>query len=190
VLAVDNEGPEDATFRAMADDVANGLPARSTRVFADVALGLPEARATLLQSMRDGVAVVHYFGHGSNAFWADEHLLDTSSAQDLAGAGRASLALSWTCEADWYQYHLGPSLGETLLLLPDGGTVAAFGPSGITNPRAQSVLYRRLYPLLQQRVPVGEAVRRAKAAVAREEPLALPVLAGFNLLGDPALVLP
>ncbi len=190
VLAVDDEGSADLNFRRLADGVAGTLPPGSTPIFADISAGVAAARATLLQSLRDGAAAVHYFGHGANDFWADERLLDIPALQALAGSGRASLALSWTCEADWYQYHLGQSLGEALLFVPDGGAVAAFGPSGITNPRAQAVFHRRLYPLLLKGIPVGEAVRRAKAAVAREEPWALPVLAGFNLLGDPALVLP
>jgi len=98
------------------------------------------------------------------------------------------VALSWICESDWFQYHLGRSLGETLLLLPDGGAVASFGPSGIANPRAQAAFYRQLYSGLRLGLSLGEAVRQARVAVARREPWAAPALAGFNLLGDLALV--
>ena len=190
LLVSDDSGADDVSFRAEAFSVARLLPPMAQRVFVDVGQGLEAARVSLLAGMREGAVITHYFGHGGPQQWADERLLDTGTAQGLAGAGRASLVLAWACESDWYQYHLGRSLGEELLLLPDGGSVASFGPSGITDPRAQAVLQRRLYPLLLQGVSVGEAVRRAKAAVVREEPWALPVVNGFSLLGDPALVLP
>jgi hypothetical protein len=50
------------------------------------------------------------------------------------------------------------------------------------------VLYERLYAeLLRGRVPLGEAIRRAKATAVAEDPRALPVVEGWNLLGDPSL---
>jgi hypothetical protein len=170
----------------MADEVAAG--AEGEIVLADAGEGLPAARETLITALREGAELTQYFGHGGNQQWSVQHLLDTSSAAALAGSGRVTVALSWTCESDWFQYHLGRSLGETLLLLPDGGSVAALGPSGIASPRAQAVFYRHVYAGLRLGLSLGEAVRRARGAVQRREPWALPALSGFNLLGDPALV--
>ena len=186
IFAVDATGPDDAPFREMADEVAAGEP--SEAIFADAASGVDAARKTLLAALREGAELTQYFGHGGNEQWSVRRLLDTTTAASLAGSGRATVALSWTCESDWFQYHLDRSLGEILLLLPDGGTVASFGPSGIASPRAQAVFYRRVYAGLRLGLSLGEAVRQARTFVVRFEPWAAPALSGFNLLGDPSLV--
>jgi len=80
-------------------------------------------------------------------------------------------------------------VNESLLLKPGGGAVAAFGPAGITDAPLQAALYERLYDeLLRGRVALGEAIRRAKARAVAEDPRSLPVVEGWNLLGDPSLV--
>jgi hypothetical protein len=100
------------------------------------------------------------------------------------------VVLAWTCNAQWYQNHLERSLGEDLLLVPEGGAAASFGPAGMTSPLLQSALYSRLYRLLAQGVPLGEAIRRAKSDALRADPGVLEAVEGFNLLGDPALRVP
>jgi hypothetical protein len=66
--------------------------------------------------------------------------------------------------------------------------VAAFGPAGITDAPLQAVLYERLYDELRRgRVPLGEAIRRAKGRAVDADPRVGPVVEGFNLLGDPSL---
>ncbi len=79
-------------------------------------------------------------------------------------------------------------MNESLLLKPGGGAVAAFGPAGITDAPLQAALYERLYDELSRgRVALGEAIRRAKARAVAEEPGSVPVVEGWNLLGDPSL---
>jgi hypothetical protein len=41
--------------------------------------------------------------------------------------------------------------------------------------------------LLGGRVPLGEAIRRAKARAVAEDPRSAPVVEGWNLLGDPSI---
>jgi hypothetical protein len=64
-----------------------------------------------------------------------------------------------------------------------------FGPFGITDAPLQTALSERLYDeLLRGRVALGEAIRRAKARAVEESPAAAPVVEGWNLLGDPSLL--
>ena len=75
------------------------------------------------------------------------------------------------------------------MLLPHGGAVASFGPTGITDPDAQAELLAELYPrAFSQNLTLGEAIRQAKAAALGRDPGRLGVVVhGFNLLGDPSL---
>ena len=66
----------------------------------------------------------------------------------------------------------------------------AFGPFGITDAPLQTALSSRLYDeLARGPVALGEAIRRAKARAVDEEPASVPVVEGWNLLGDPSLPL-
>ena len=102
------------------------------------------------------------------------------------------MAFAWSCESQWFQWPFGPSLGEALLLLPQGGASASFGPAGITEAGVQAELLAEVYPrFFSQGLTLGEAVRRAKAAVLAKNPgRAAHVVHGWNLLGDPSLKLP
>jgi hypothetical protein len=156
----------------------------------DAAEGAAAARSAVLEALRGGAAAVHYFGHGGPEAWSGTGLLTAADAAGLEGTGAGALVLTWACEVQWYQYHLGPSVNEALLLARDGGAVAAFGPAGISNPSLQRGLYDRLYSWLQRGSSLGEAVRRAKAEALAADPRAVSVVEGFNLLGDPAFRLP
>ncbi len=187
LFAVDDSGSAaDGTFRNMADRVAAALPFKPE--FADVREdGAAQARAKLLAALGGGREVVHYFGHGGPEAWGDEGLLLASDAAGLAGSGRQSLLMTWACESQWYQYDWGPSINEALLLAPDGGVLAAVGPTGISAPRLQVVLAQAVYDRLRAGLALGEAVRQAKAEILALDPQAGAVVDGWSLLGDPAL---
>jgi hypothetical protein len=166
---VDNQAPGDPSFEDMA------------------ASALPLANATEVSWAR----LSGGFGHASFEAWADERLLDTDSVSDLAGSPQ-TVVFAWSCESQWFLWPFGPSLGEALLLVPDGGALASFGPSGITEPGLQSQLLAGVYPrFFRDRLTLGEAVRRAKAEAVKQGSARLsPVVHGWNLLGDPSLQLP
>lgn len=190
VFAVDDGAlPDLRAFRNMAERVIAGLPFKPDMVD----LGeedVTAARARLLAALASGRQAVHYFGHGGPEAWADEGLLRASDAGALAGSGVQALFMTWACESQWYQYDWGPTVNEALLLVPDGGALAAVGPTGISLPRLQVALAQGVYDRLRQGMALGEAVRQAKAELLLSDPGAGPVVDGWSLLGDPALRLP
>jgi len=95
-------------------------------VWADVAKGIVPARAALLDAWSQGPVAVQYFGHSGVETWADEQLLTPADAAGLANIGLPPIVFSWTCQAQWYQYHLGPSVNEALLLAPQGGASSSW----------------------------------------------------------------
>jgi hypothetical protein len=191
LFVTDNSGDDDAPFREQADAVAAGVAPSALLPFADATLGAAAARQALEAGWRTGAAYTHYFGHGGPTIWADEQVLSVDSVASAAGHGPPTVLFAWACLSQFYQYFWGPSINEALLLLPQGGAVASFGPAGISSPGSQQLLIDAVYRQLRPGMRLGELVRRAKAEALTKSPGSAPnVVEGFNLLGDPALVLP
>ncbi len=191
IFAVDNPRADDAPFRAEAEEMAAALGAApETTAWSDIGQGAAAARAALLGAWRAGARYTHYFGHGGPEIWADEHLLGVPDVQQLGSALKPTLVLMWACESQWYLNLWGPSLGEALFLVPNGGAVASFGPSGIAAPAHHRALYERFYQALGSGQTLGEIIRRAKAGALAAKPLSREAIDGYNLIGDPALKLP
>ena len=190
LLVVDNQSPRDPNFAGEASKVAALLGAGAETSWADVAQGVDQARTDLAEGLAAGPLATHYFGHGGEDFWADEHLFDAAQAASLGNAGHETLLFAWTCVSQNYLFGLGPSVGEAMLLAPEGGALATVGPTGITDAKDQAVLFGRLYPHLLRGLSLGEALRRAKAETLRLDPDGRGVVEGWSLLGDPSLTLP
>jgi hypothetical protein len=193
LIAVDNQGPEDIDFRAVADSAsASAFPPGSSIAWAAItADDASTAHEAVLQAFQQGVSTLHYFGHAHPEFWAQEGLLTAGDLDSLAGTYREAVVFTWACEAQWFQYMWGPSINEALLLVPAGGALASFGPAGVTDPALQRLLMLRVYQkFLGERLTLGEAIRQAKSQTLAEYPESRPVIEGWNLLGDPSLRLP
>jgi hypothetical protein len=78
------------------------------------------------------------------------------------------------------------SLAESLLRVPDGGAVAVWASSGMTDPPPQNVANLALFRILAANptITIGELVARAKAATTDHD-----VRTTWMLLGDPTLKL-
>jgi hypothetical protein len=190
LFVVDNQAAADPAFSREAERVAALLGPGVDVTWSDLAQGVDQARTTLREGLAAGPVATHYFGHGGEDFWADENLIDAAEASALPPDGHETLLLAWTCVSQNYLFGAGPSLAEAMLFAPRAGALAAVGPTGITNARLQAILFEHLYPHLLAGLPLGEAMRLAKAETLRERPSARPVVEGWSLLGDPALVLP
>lgn len=184
LFVADNRAPADPDFAGAASAVAQRFPATA---WSRIGNGIEKARADLVAGWSKGVALVHYFGHGGPQIWADEAVLTSEDAMSLQSP--EAVVFQRACQTQFYQYLFGDSLGESLMLNPNGGALASFGPAGITNTKVQGALFNRLYDEMQTspRMPLGEAIRRAKSKALNDDPDALFAVEGFNLLGDPAL---
>jgi hypothetical protein len=188
LIAVDESRGSDISFRGEGDRLALRL-AGSDVTLADVgAQGVAAARDTLLEGLGRGPVTTSYFGHGGEDVWSDQGLLRSADAAALEGSGGETVLFTWTCETQWFVSERR-TIGEELLLVPNGGSLASVGPVGISDPALQANLSRRVYDHFLAGKPLGEAVRRAKAEALREDPGLAPVVHGFALLGDPAFSL-
>ncbi len=188
VAIADAVGANDDDFLSRASRVQPLTP-RSPVSVINAGQSVTAGRSALAQQLSAGVGALHYFGHGSPVAWSSQGSLwgvgDSTTVQNQSGQ---AVVFSWSCFSEWYQYLYGPSLMESLILAPNSGVSAAVGPSGITLPAQQSVLREPLYQYyFVQKLPLGEAVRRAKADAVRQSTDALDVVTGWNLLGDPSM---
>ena len=76
------------------------------------------------------------------------------------------------------------SLAESLMKVENGGAVAVWASSGLTQPAEQALMNQQLYRLLfgEGGLALGEAARKAKAAVND-----LDIRRTWILLGDPTM---
>jgi hypothetical protein len=185
-------------------DPAGDFPAASEAVAARLApqLGLSrlympagggsesvqEGRSRLQAALREGQLLVNYIGHGGLDRLQSEGLLLTSDVPQLGNGPRLPVMTALTCLIAQYAYPTFSSLGEELVLQPDGGTAALFGPTWLSYNAPAADLARHLLPQLAQPDSgrLGDRLLRGLAAYAQaggnREMLRL-----YTLLGDPAL---
>ncbi|MFH1807223.1 MAG: C25 family cysteine peptidase [Pseudomonadota bacterium] len=141
-------------------------------------------RGQLLSALNQGAGLVDYLGHGSVEIWSRTSLFTSQDARALSNGERQPVLLTMTCFNGFFHDLYTESLGEALLRAPDGGAVAVWASSGLTEPVAQQVVNRELAALLatQPEMTLGEAVMLSTSLVGDPD-----VRHTFNLLGDPSM---
>jgi hypothetical protein len=124
-----------------------------------------EARSALIGTINQGPLLVNYFGHGSVEIW-NGGILSWGVADALINGWRLPFFINMTCFNGMFHDVYTESISEALLKAEEGGAVAVWASSGLTEPEAQAVLNRELIRILfnGESITLGEAVKRAKAA--------------------------
>ena len=120
-------------------------------------------------------------GHGSEDTWGG-NILVASDADSLTNGLKLPFFMNMTC---WNGLFAGPyvaSLAEALLKTGNGGAIAVWASSGLTDPDPQHVMNRQMITLLFNgtRPTLGEAAVQAKAATTD-----MDVRRTWILIGDP-----
>jgi hypothetical protein len=174
----------DFDFEAASSTVGALLPSGFSvqRVFRSTA-GDAAAHQAAVDGINAGALVVNYFGHGTEASW-NGGLLAGGDSASLTNGTRLPFVTDMTCWNGWFSSPYGETLAESLLKAPQGGAVAVWASSALTEPSSQLVLDQALYRHLFQgpAITIGEAAAKAKAEVADED-----VRRSWILFGDPAL---
>jgi hypothetical protein len=143
----------------------------------------PETRARILAALNAGPRLVNFVGHGSVTVWTGNGLLRSADAASLSNRDHPSLMIMLTCLNGYAADVYVVSLGEAMLLAPNGGAAAVWASSGLTDPQSQQEMAQRLYQQLAGgRLRLGDALRDAKAATANPD-----VRRTWLLLGDPTM---
>jgi hypothetical protein len=202
-----------ALFAADADDPRASIPFRSAsemlvsllgpswqagRAYISD-LGISAARIAVSAAFNDGRALINFVGHSGSTNWGDPsrpgsgNLLSTADVALFTNYGRPAMVVQWGC---WNTYYVSPrteSLGNRLMLVGENGAVAVMGATTLTEDANENALARHLVPrLASPGATIGEAILAAKQRLAAENSPQRDlsdVLLGWNLLGDPTMVL-
>lgn len=143
-------------------------------------------KSSLLSALNRGPRLVNYAGHGSSDQWRG-NLLTSGDAGALTNRKSLSLVFSMTCLNGFFQDPSLESLAE-VLLKSQGGAVAVWASSGMTEPGGQAAMDQEIFQLMfgsfsikGQPLTLGEATSRAKAGVSDGD-----VRRTWILFGDPS----
>jgi len=141
-----------------------------------------QVQAAIREGINRGPLLVNYFGHGSLEIWRGS-VFTTADISALTNRPQFSFFVPMTC-LNGYFHEAYPidSLAEALLKTPNGGAVAVWASSGLTEPTGQQLMNEELMRQLfnGESLTLGEAAMRAKGAVSDQD-----VRRTWILFGDP-----
>lgn len=183
LVVVDQDDPT-FSFADAAVGVRHAIP--SALAVENFDIGWPADRAGLFSALNRNPSIVNYIGHGSIEGWSNTSILMSEDAPLLAGSGSTPFYVMMTCLNAMFGDIFSTSLAETLLRVPNGGAVAVWASTGMSDPPPQSAVNRELYRVLAANpsITIGELVARAKAGTDDHD-----VRTTWVLLGDPTLKL-
>lgn len=198
VFVADNKFDPAGDFHALSDDVRlNWLPAAydDSAIYYNGNYFSAAAMRTAIKAAFDGDALLlQWFGHGSRFRWGGvAGMFGTPDPPMMAANDVWPFTTAYTCWTGYfvnlYPYGDGQSLGETLLLTPQRGSVADLSPSGLHVGSALLMLNQGMtLALTRDRIrPVGDAVNRAKLYYFANAGSFHDVIDTSILFGDPAL---
>lgn len=152
---------------------------------------IPGVRDALLAGWPAGYGYVNYSGHGSYRQFGDSsenYLLDTDVAA-LGNGTRLPVVAAMTCATGDSSNPGVLGLADALTLQPNGGAIAAFAASGLSND-ADAYTLNRFFTagLLSNRWSVGPAAHHAsRVSASGAKPIQPYMHDIFMVSGDPAV---
>jgi hypothetical protein len=142
------------------------------------------ARADIISKINAGTALVNYSGHGNVDVWTGAPIFSASDAAGLTNGAKLPLVIVMDCLNGYFMSPPIDCLSEALMKAPNGGAIATFSSSGLTEPTGQHQMGQKLFQLLYSGPPIalGDATRQAKAATTDFD-----VQRTWILLGDPTM---
>jgi hypothetical protein len=149
-----------------------------------------QARKILLDHIDNGILTLNYFGHGGPNLWSSERIFHISDIQGFTNKDKLFFLTASTCDSSWQDYPEPPvkrSLGELMVLYPEGGAIAVYGPTTGATPSDHQLLMQNFYQAI-----FDKGVRNFSEAIIYSKIMFFSsrvnsrLLDQFILLGDPA----
>jgi len=199
LIVVDEEDAgNNVSFADNVDDLLAALPDKWASSVTDDYLvnpdsdGVSEARSKLFSAIDSGVSVTAYLGHSSTRQWSrtTPPLLTSSDVITMTNFDKPTVVVQWGCWNTYFVDPSGTSLGDELLSSGNIGAATVLGASTLTSYESERMLAIELNKTLyQEDLTIGEAVNQAKYALSKKVHGASDVLLGWQIVGDPALVI-
>jgi uncharacterized repeat protein (TIGR01451 family) len=178
-----NDRPGDYDFGAVTSSLKSLLPGTMTSTSVDYAQTASPGSATI-SGFNSGALVVDYVGHASVEMWGENAFL-SNDALALTNGSKLPFVVSMNCLNGYFHDLYTTSMAEALLKAPNGGAIAVWASSTLTQPDQQAIMNRELFRQLFTGTPtLGEAVMRAKAAATDSD-----VRKSWIFFGDPSMKL-
>ena len=139
-------------------------------------------RTRIINSINEGKLLVNYIGHGSVELWRGE-VFTSDDVTTLTNGARLPFFVVMTClNGYFHDPYPTDSLAESLLKAKQGGAIAVWASSGLTEPEGQSLMNKKLIPFLfdGKSRTLGEATMKARAGTKDQD-----VRRTWILFGDP-----
>ncbi|HET6443925.1 MAG TPA: C25 family cysteine peptidase, partial [candidate division Zixibacteria bacterium] len=197
IFVADNE--DDAgSFCLESMDTGDQLPASLNSIYLclDDYDGLDSdlLRKDLTLTVKSGVSLLNYRGHGSPSSWAN--IWSTANNELWENTLRPFVSLSGDCLDGNFALPWWPGLGEGLTKATDDegnpvGAAAHWGSTGLGTSYNHSRLINAFYHALfvDGQTRVGEAIMTAKGFYGLDPNNDRTLLSSFTLIGDPAMQL-
>ena len=150
----------------------------------------PDVNDAIDRRMAKGSLILNYTGHGGEAGWAHERILDFNMINSWTNFNRLPLFFTATCEFSRFDDPALTSAGEQVLLSPTGGAMALMTTTRLVYSSPNKILNDNFFKVVFEpdadgtSLAIGEIFRRTKVNSG-----ALTNNRNFTLLGDPALKL-
>jgi hypothetical protein len=180
-LFVADSSPE-FDFGAVGASLAQQLPPSLTSHIVDVA-HTSNAHADIVDAMNSGSLLMTYIGHASVQIWAN-NIFSSSDAMALNNGNRLPVVVALNCLNGYFHDVYTLSLAEALMKAPNGGAVAVWASSTLTEPDQQALMGHELFVNLFA-VPnqtLGQAAAREKFGATDPD-----VRKSWILFGDPTM---
>ncbi len=197
VFAADASSGFDADFIAISEGVrSRTLPpaydARTLYYGQDYTSGAA-MRSAFRQSFDQGALVLQWFGHASRFRWGSVSMFNIFDPPTLRPHAELPVTFTYACWSGYFinLYRDYQALGETLVLTPGRGAVAAFSPAGLHLGDDLALLDEGIsQALFQGEIPrLGAVIDAGKYYFARHSSNAHDLIDTSILFGDPALEL-
>lgn len=92
---------------------------------------IPQATEAMIRAFNEGSLVMNYSGHGNQFVLADERLFTPELLPGLTNSTKPTIFVTATCQFGRYDDHADQSGAEQILLLANGGAVAALSTTRV-----------------------------------------------------------
>ncbi len=165
---------------------------RVTRVYTNEKTRYYGSTEELIDAFDRGALFMNFVGHGGGGVFADDQLFLLDDSYLIRNRYRWTVLLTWSCFIGYFDNPGSPSLGETLLRLPNNGTIANFGASGrawlVGDRYFNGEFFNQIFNQ-DENLRLGELAMRAKVDLFFKYGQRDLVL-NYNIIGDPALKIP
>ncbi|MGA8806747.1 MAG: C25 family cysteine peptidase, partial [Thermoanaerobaculia bacterium] len=180
-----NDVTTDYDFGAVSASLVKLLPSGTTSQTIDFSK-TSNAHGDIVSAMNSGNLLTTYVGHASVEIWG-ESVFASSDASALTNGNRLPVVLLMNCLNGYFHDIFSLSLAEAMMTAPNGGAVAVWASSGLTQPDQQALMSREVFRQIfrsGENLTLGQAMLRAKSVVADPD-----VRKTWILFGDPTMKL-